>query len=84
MQLQWNFALLTDTFIVSSSKLLILSIDLKCKRSKHKTAFKARNIFGTFEERATDPQFQVKFLHNNRVRSAKGKFVHNVIMSKVS
>ena len=41
--------------------------DLKCKHSNHKIAFiKARNILGTFEKRATDPQRPwVKFVHNN-------------------
>ena len=43
-------ASLTDSFIDSFSTLLI---DLKCKQSEHKTAFRSRKVTGTFEKRAS-------------------------------
>ena len=43
-------ASLTDSSIVSFSTLLI---DLECKHSEHKTAFRARKVTGTFEKQAS-------------------------------
>ena len=46
-----NFALLTDNFIVSFSK-IIETLILNVNRANHKTAFWALQIYGTFTKRA--------------------------------
>ena len=43
----FNFALLTDSFIVSL--LNYWNFDRECKKGKHKTAFRAQNVNRTFK-----------------------------------
>ena len=44
-----KFASLTDSFVVSLSKL----VDLEFKHGKHKTAFRVQNVTGTFKKQAS-------------------------------
>ena len=44
-----KFASLTDSFVVSFSKL----VDLEFKHGKHKTAFRAQDVTGTFKKQAS-------------------------------
>ena len=50
-----QFCFGTDGFVALFSKLL----KLECKHNKHKTAFRAQKVIGTFEKRAQicDPRF---------------------------
>ena len=49
----FNFALLTDSFIVTL--LNYWNFDRECKNGKHKTAFRAQNVTGTFKQRPPGP-----------------------------
>ena len=50
-----NFASLTDSFIIAFSKLLKLWSWMQT--CKHKTGFRARRVFGSFEKRAPGARF---------------------------